>query len=58
MISGDVITTVNGQAVTTPGSLTQTMEGFRPEVKVTLGWQTPQGQNRTSQVTLAPAPAK
>ena len=58
LISGDVITTVNGQAVTTPGSLTQTMEGFRPGVKVTLGWQTPQGQNRTSQVTLAPAPAK
>ena len=58
LVSGDVITTVNGQPVTTPGSLTQTMEGFRPGVKVTLGWQTPAGQHRTSQVTLAPAPAK
>jgi S1-C subfamily serine protease len=58
LVSGDVITSVDGQPVTTPGSLTQTMEGFRPGVKVTLGWQTPAGQHRTGRVTLAPAPAK
>jgi S1-C subfamily serine protease len=58
LVSGDVITTVNGQPVTTPGSLTKAMEGFRPGVKVTLGWQTPEGQHRSSPVTLAPAPAK
>jgi S1-C subfamily serine protease len=58
LVSGDVITTVDGQPVTTPGSLTKTMEGFRPGVTVTLGWQTPEGQHRTSQITLAPAPAK
>jgi S1-C subfamily serine protease len=58
LASGDVITTVNGRAVTTPGSLTRTMEGFHPGAKVALGWQTATGQRRTSTVTLAPAPAK
>jgi S1-C subfamily serine protease len=58
LVSGDVITTVDGQPVTTPGSLTKTMEGFRPGVKVTLGWQAPDGQHRTGRITLAPAPAK
>ena len=58
LISGDVVTTVNGQAVTTPGSLTRSMEGFRPGAKVTLGWQVPGGQNRTGQLTLGSAPAK
>jgi S1-C subfamily serine protease len=58
LVSGDVITTVNGQAVTTPGSLTRTMEGFHPGAKVVLGWQTAAGQDRTGTVRLAPAPAK
>ncbi len=58
LVSGDVITTVDGQPVTTPGSLTKTMEGFRPGVEVTLGWQTPAGQHQTGRITLAAAPAK
>ncbi|HWG14630.1 MAG TPA: trypsin-like peptidase domain-containing protein [Streptosporangiaceae bacterium] len=58
LVSGDVITTVNGQAVTTPGSLTRTMEGFHPGARVVLGWQTATGQDRTGTVRLAPAPAK
>jgi S1-C subfamily serine protease len=58
LVSGDVITTVNGRPVTTPGSLTRTMEGFHPGAKVVLGWQTAPGQYRTTTVALAPAPAK
>jgi S1-C subfamily serine protease len=58
LVSGDVITTVDGQPVTTPGSLTKTMEGFRPGAEVTLGWQTPEGQHQTGRITLAAAPAK
>ena len=58
LVSGDVITTVNGQAVTTPSSLTQTMEGFQPGTKVTLGWATVAGQHRTSTIGLGAAPAK
>jgi S1-C subfamily serine protease len=58
LVSGDVITTVNGQAVTTPSSLTRTMEGFHPGARVTLGWETVAGQHRTSTVALGAAPAK
>ncbi|HEY2240484.1 MAG TPA: trypsin-like peptidase domain-containing protein [Streptosporangiaceae bacterium] len=58
LVSGDVITTVDGQPVTTPGSLTKTMEGFRPGNQVTLGWQTPNGQHQTGRIFLAAAPAK
>jgi S1-C subfamily serine protease len=58
LVSGDVITTVDGQPVTTPGSLTKTMEGFRPGNEVTLGWQTPNGQHQTGRIILAAAPAK
>lgn len=58
LVSGDVITTVNGRAVTTPSSLTQAMEGFRPGTKVSLGWETAAGQHRTSTIALGAAPAR
>ena len=58
IVSGDVITTVNGQAITTPGSLTAMMSGSRPGSKVTLRWETPSGQQRTATLALSTAPAK
>ena len=58
LVSGDVITAVNGQAVTTPGSLTAMMSGFRPGTKVTLSWETAGGQRKTGTLTLGAAPAR
>ena len=58
IVSGDVITTVNGEAITTPGSLTAMMSGSRPGSKVTLRWETPSGQQQTATLALSAAPAK
>jgi len=58
LVSGDVITAVNGQAVTTPGSLTAMMSRFRPGTKVTLSWETAGGQRKTGALTLGAAPAR
>ena len=58
LVSGDVITAVNGQPVTTPGSLTTMMSGFRPGTKVKLSWETISGQNKTETLTLGAAPAR
>ena len=58
LVSGDVITAVNGQAVTTPGSLTAMMSGFRPGTKVTLSWETAGGQRKRGTLTLGAAPAR
>ncbi len=58
IVSGDVITTANGQAITTPGSLTTLMSGSRPGSKVNLRWETPDGQQRKATLALSAAPAK
>jgi S1-C subfamily serine protease len=58
LVSGDVITSVDGRAVTDPASLTQSVSGLHPGARVKLGWETPDGQHRTGTVTLGEAPAK
>ena len=58
LVSGDVITAVNGRAVATPGSLTAMMSGFRPGTKVTLSWETAGGRRQTGMLTLGAAPAR
>ncbi len=58
LVSGDVITAVNGQPVTTTGSLTTMMSGFRPGTKVKLSWETVSGQNKTETLALGAAPAR
>jgi S1-C subfamily serine protease len=58
LVSGDVITSVNGQAVTNPASLTQSVSGLHPGTKVKLGWETTAGRHRTGTVALGEAPAK
>jgi S1-C subfamily serine protease len=58
LASGDVVTGVNGQAVTTPNSLTTMMSQLRPGAQVTLHWENPSGQQKTSTLTLGAAPAR
>ena len=58
LASGDVVTGVNGQVVTTPNSLTTMMSQLRPGAKVTLHWENPSGQQKTSMLTLGAAPAR
>jgi S1-C subfamily serine protease len=58
LVSGDVITMINGRAVTTPATLTQSVAGMPPGSKVRLGWETTAGQHRASTVALAAAPAR
>jgi S1-C subfamily serine protease len=58
LVSGDVITSVNGQAVTSPAALTQSVSGLRPGSKVKLEWETATGQSQTRTVALGAAPAR
>jgi S1-C subfamily serine protease len=58
LAGGDVITTVNGQAITTPGSLTMTMSKFRPGAQVRIGWVSASGQRKAGTLTLGAAPAR
>jgi S1-C subfamily serine protease len=58
LVSGDVITSVNGQAVTSPTGLTQSVSGLRPGSKVKLEWETATGQSQTRTVALGAAPAR
>ncbi|HEY1671272.1 MAG TPA: trypsin-like peptidase domain-containing protein [Streptosporangiaceae bacterium] len=58
LVSGDVITSVNGQAVTSPTALTQSVSGLRPGTKVTLDWETAAGESQTRTVALGAAPAR
>jgi S1-C subfamily serine protease len=53
-----VITSVNGQAVTSPTALTQSVSGLRPGTKVKLDWETVAGDSQTRTVALGAAPAK
>jgi S1-C subfamily serine protease len=57
MIPGDVITSVNGQRITTPASLTAIMKTLRPGSKVTVTWvSVASGHHVTRTLTLASAP--
>ena len=58
LVSGDVITAVNGQAVTSPAALTAMMSASRPGSRVRLGWESIGGQKKTTLVTLTAAPAR
>src|ERR1017187_5277115 len=58
MTAGDVITGVNGQAVTSEGSLTTIMSKFRSGSTISLTWVGINGQKHTSSITLIQGPAK
>lgn len=58
MVSGDVITSVNGQAITTPNSLTSITARYRPGTVVSVGWEGVNGAKHKSSITLGSGPAR
>jgi S1-C subfamily serine protease len=57
LFAGDVITSIGGHAVTSPGSLTALVSRCRPGSPVALAWVAPGGSLHTAVVTLAEGPA-
>jgi S1-C subfamily serine protease len=58
MVPGDVITAVNGQPVTTPGSLTAITGKYHPGDVVSVLWVSQNGIERTSKMRLGEGPAR
>jgi len=57
IFAGDVITSIGGRAVTSPGSLTASVSRYRPGSKTPLAWVSPGGSLHTALVTLNAGPA-
>ena len=55
--AGDVIDSLNGQAVSSQSGLQSALQQHQPGDKVTIGWTDTSGQTHTSTVTLANGPA-
>jgi S1-C subfamily serine protease len=55
--TGDVITAIDGVAVSTPSELTHQMQRFHPGQTVPLSWTDTSGQSHTQQITLASGPS-
>ena len=55
---GDVITSVDGQPVTTAGALTAITARYRPGAVVSVGWRAPNGSRHTTSITLGAGPAR
>jgi S1-C subfamily serine protease len=53
---GDVITSLDGQAVDAPSTLTTLLDGHHPGDRVGLGWVDPSGGSHTATVRLATGP--
>ena len=58
MTPGAVITSINGQAISSPASLTRTLTQYHPGTTVSVQWVAPNGQHHTSSLRLAAGPAK
>ncbi len=58
IFAGDVITSIGGQAVTTPASLTAILGRYLPGSKAPLVWVSPDGGRHTALVTLKAGPAQ
>lgn len=56
--AGDVIVSVNGDAVTSASSLSTVMRRYHAGDKVSLTWVDTSGQRHTATITLAAGPAK
>jgi S1-C subfamily serine protease len=56
IIAGDVITGVDGHAVTSPDSLSAVLQGYRPGVTVSVTWVDTSGGHHTSSMHLLPDP--
>ena len=55
---GDVITAIDGQAVTTPGSLSDITARYHPGTVVSVTWTGVNGTRHTASVTLGIGPAR
>jgi S1-C subfamily serine protease len=58
LVPGDVITSVNGQAVSTPGSLTAITSRYHPGDVVSVGWQGTNGARHITRLMLGYGPAR
>jgi S1-C subfamily serine protease len=58
LVPGDVITSVNGQAVSTPGSLTTITSRYHPGDVVTVAWQSINGARHITRLMLGYGPAR
>jgi S1-C subfamily serine protease len=57
IVTGDVITSVAGEPVSSPGSLTALLRRYHPGSVVQLAWTGPDGSPHTGAVTLTAGPA-
>jgi S1-C subfamily serine protease len=58
LVAGDVITAVNGAAVTSPGSLTGITARYHPGDVVSVSWEDTSGARHTAAMTLGTGPAR
>jgi S1-C subfamily serine protease len=58
LVPGDVITSVDGLAVTTPGSLTTITSRYHPRTVVSITWQSVDGAKHTHLFMLGNGPAR
>ena len=56
MTAGSVITSVNGQAIGAPDSLTGVVSQYHPGDVISVTWVSPSGQRSTSNLTLGSGP--
>ena len=55
---GDVIISVNGQAITTPGSLTAITARYHPGTVVSVSWEAVNGSQHRARIMLGNGPAR
>jgi S1-C subfamily serine protease len=58
LVPGDVITSVDGHAVTTPNSLSGVMPKFHPGDVVPVSWVTTSGAKHSADLRLGPGPVR
>jgi S1-C subfamily serine protease len=58
LVPGDVITSVEGQPVTTPNSLTSITAQYHPGDTVSVNWESISGARHTSSMVLGSGPAR
>jgi S1-C subfamily serine protease len=56
LVEGDTITSFDNQTVSSPTALTNLLEPYHPNDKVTIGWTDSSGQSHTASVQLSSGP--
>ena len=57
LVKGDVITSINGTAISSTSTVSQALVPLHPGNAVTITWTTPSGRQVTASATLQPGPA-